>query len=98
MKIAQLECIEDVIIHGRNESPDHCFEEGKKYLFCFDEKKGDVFTVHEVNEVHFMTLEERYTEKHFDVLGVKDAENFNLDEFTFKKMKRLFKERYDFLE
>ena len=100
LKLARLKCKESVIIYGRNANgePDKCFEQGKEYLFCVDEKKGDIFTFNDVKEVHFFGLNDSYTDQYFDVIEVKDAEEFGLDEFTLSRMKRLNKDKYDFEE
>lgn len=100
LKLAKLICTQSVIIYGRNENgePDKCFEVGNEYLFCVDEKKGEIFTFNDVKEVHFLSLDDYYTDKHFDVLTIKDAEEFELDEFTLSRMKRLNKDKYDFEE
>jgi len=100
MKLAKLNCKEDVIIYGRNQdgNPDHCFFKGKDYLFCLDEKKGDIFTYNEVKEVHFLALDDYYTDKYFDVIKIAEIEDFNLDEFTHKKHIKLNKEKYHYEE
>ncbi|MCP1159341.1 hypothetical protein [Bacillus infantis] len=99
-KVAKLKCKQSVIIYGRNSdgSPDECFKEGREYLFCVDEKKGEIFAFNDVKEVHFLDLVDYYTDKHFDIVKIDQVENFNLDEFTHAKMKKLFKERYDYSE
>lgn len=100
LKLAKLKCKGSVVIYGRNVdgSPDLCFEEGKEYLFCFDEKKNEIFTHNEVKEVHFLSLNDYYTDKHFVVVSIGEAELFGLDEFNLGRMKRLFKERHNFSE
>lgn len=100
MKLAKLKCIKSVVIYGRNEdgSADQCFEEGKEYLFCFDVKKNEIFTYNDVQKVHFLKLDDYYTDKHFVVLSLGEAESFGLDEFNMNRMKRLFKERHNFQE
>jgi len=98
LKLAKLMCKESVIIYGRNANgePDKCFEGGKEYLFCFDEKKGDLFTFNEVKEVHFLKMDDYFTDQYFDVITVGNADEFGLDEFTLNRMNRLNKDRYDF--
>lgn len=98
LKLARLKCKESVVIYGRNEDgkPDNCFEIGKEYLFCYDEMKDEIFTHNDVNMVHFLTLNDAYTQKHFELLALKEAEGFALDEFSLGRMKRLYKERHDF--
>ncbi|MCP1159390.1 hypothetical protein [Bacillus infantis] len=98
LKLAKLKCKKSLIIYGRNtgSEPDKCFENGKDYLFCVDEKKCDIFTYNDVKEVHFLSLNDDYTYQHFILLEVNDAEEFGLDEFTLNRMKRLNKDRYDF--
>jgi hypothetical protein len=100
LKIVKLKCKKDMIIYGRNENgkPDKCFECGKEYLFCFDEKTGNIFIFNEVKEIHSLDLEDYYTDKYFDVIAIDDAENFNLDEFSLNRMKRLYKDRNKFVE
>jgi hypothetical protein len=100
LQIAKLNCVEDVITYGRNSdgSPDHNFKKGNVYLFCVDEKKGDLFTYDDSKEVHFTGAQHKFTEKHFDVIAVGEANTFGLDEFTLIRMKRLYKERHDFAE
>lgn len=100
MKLAELQCIKSVVIYGRRTDgePDQCFEEGKKYLFCYDEKENDIFTYNDVKEVHFLSLNGYFTTKHFEVLSIGNAEQFGLDELGLARMVRLFKERHDFSE
>lgn len=98
LKLAKLKCKESVIIFGRNTNgePDKCFEGGKEYLFCVDERKGQIFTHNDVKEVHFLKMDDYFTDKHFEVLVIKNADEFDLDEFTLSRMKRLNKDKYDF--
>ena len=100
LKLAKLKCIKTVIIHGRNDNgePDRCFLQGKEYLFCYDEKKGEIFIHNEVKEVHFLSLNDYYTDKHFEVMTIGEAAIFKLDEFSLNRMARLYKERYDFTD
>jgi len=100
LKLATLLCKESVVIYGRNENgeADRCFQKGKEYLFCVDEKKGEIFTLNDVKEVHFLSLSDYYTDKHFKVLTIKDIEKYDLDEFTLNRMKKLYKEKYHYEE
>jgi hypothetical protein len=99
-KLAKLACKETMIIYGRNADgePDQCFEEGKEYIFCVDEKKGSIFTFNDVKEAHFLSLYDSYTYKYFNVMAIGDAHEFGLDLFTLERMKRLNREKHDFEE
>lgn len=100
MKLAKLKCIKDMIVHGRNSdgSPDVCFNESCEYLFCLDEKKQEIFTLNDVKEVHFLKLFDTFTIEYFEVMKIENCELFNLDELTLKRMKKLYKERYNYIE
>ena len=93
ISLVNLKCKESVIIFGRNKNgfPDKCFEEGKEYIFCLDEKNGDIFTYNDVREVHFLSMNDDYTDKYFEVLEIKQIDEFNLDEFTLNRMKNFIK-------
>lgn len=97
-QLAKLKCKESVIAYGRNESgePDVCFDVGKEYLFCVDNEAGDIFTVDDVGEVHFLTLNSYFTDKHFDIIAINNANQFDLDELTLKRMECLNKEKYEY--
>lgn len=98
MKLALFECHTDVFVTGRNDdgSPDHCFYKDKEYLFCYDEKKHTVFTVNEVGEFDTSKLE--FMGREFTLLRIADVEQFNLDEFTERRLRKLFKERLHYTD
>lgn len=98
MKLAELHCIQDITIYGRNEdgSPDHCFIEGKDYLFCVNEHDQDLFTVNEVGMVHYCKLDDDFTKDNFIIKHVKEAVDYGLDDLTLHKMKKLNKERKNY--
>lgn len=98
MKIAELHCIKDIIIYGRNEdgSPDHCYVAGEDYLFCLDAKSDSYFGLNEVGMVHFIRTNDDYTTLHFTTNEVNDIEQFGFDDLTIHRLKKLEKERKNF--
>ncbi|WP_311078109.1 hypothetical protein [Paenibacillus polymyxa] len=98
--LARVRCRESMIIYGRNSNgkADRCFEEGKDYLFCYDVKKDEIFTYNEVNEMHFFSLDDVYTDKHFELVLIADAAEFGLDEVTLMRFKKMFKDRHNYTE
>jgi hypothetical protein len=100
MKIAQLTCLDDVVIYGRHENgdPDHCFTKNTKYLFCLDEKKNNIFTINDVEKFHIFPLSSDYTATHFEVNSIDTIEDSPVDEVTLQRMKRIYKDRHNFEE
>ncbi|MFE4880709.1 hypothetical protein [Bacillus mycoides] len=101
MKYLSIKCIQDVIISGRNTdgTPDHCFIKGKEYDMCFDEKKGDCFTVDEVKMMHFVGCEnDYYFDKHFEVVKTLKDDDFKGNELRLQRLKRMAKEKYNYEE
>ncbi|MBE7896110.1 hypothetical protein G7L40_20595 [Paenibacillus polymyxa] len=100
LMLARVRCRESMIIYGRkpNEEADHCFEAGKEYLFCYDAKRDEIFTYNDVNEMHFLSLSDYYTDKHFELVLIADATEFGLDEVTLMRFKRMFKDRHNYAE
>ena len=99
MRLAKLLCFEDVLITGRNKdgSPDICFVKEKEYYFIFDKKKNQIYTLNEVNEVHFLNLSDnKFTNKHFELIGINDADFFKLDEVTLRRFLNLSKRKGDY--
>ncbi|OOR14185.1 hypothetical protein BW897_03920 [Bacillus cereus] len=101
MKFLLIKCIQDVIISGRNAygTPDHCFIKGKEYEMCFDEKKGDCFTMDEVKMMHFVGYEnDYYFDKHFEVVKELHEEDFDGDELRLYRLRRIAKEKHNYEE
>ncbi|MFE6075604.1 hypothetical protein ACFVQB_14125 [Paenibacillus sp. NPDC057886] len=100
MLLAKLKCIDSLTIYGRNPdgSPDHCFKEGREYLFCFDTKKGELFTYNDVKEMHFFSFSDYFTDKHFSVIEINKMENFGLDQFDLARYRRMFKDKGSYSE
>ncbi|MEW9578123.1 hypothetical protein U9K47_22690 [Bacillus toyonensis] len=101
MKFLLIKCTQDVIISGRNVdgTPDRCFIKGKEYDMCFDEKKGDYFTVNEVKVMHFIGYEnDYYFDKHFKVVKELKEEDFTDDELRLQRLRRIAKEKNNYEE
>ncbi|MDA1861183.1 hypothetical protein PDK22_26205 [Bacillus cereus group sp. BY122LC] len=101
MQFLLIKCITDVIISGRNEdgAPDHCFIKGKEYDMCFDEKKGNCFTIDEVKMMHFVGCEnDYYFDKHFEVVKNLKDDDFKDNELRLQRLKRMAKEKYNYEE
>ncbi|MBX4152427.1 hypothetical protein [Paenibacillus lautus] len=100
LMLAKLKCIESVIVYGRNSDgkPDHCFQENEEYLFCYDTKKGEIFTYNDVGEMHFLNFNDYFTDKYFVVLSVNRAEECGLDELNLARYKKMYVDRYEYSE
>lgn len=98
LRLVKTECRETMLIFGRNTNgePDRCFEVGKEYLFCYDEKKDEIFTVNDVKEIHFLKLNDKFTQEHFEIKEFLNLNDCDLDEVTKQRYVKLFKERYEY--
>jgi len=98
MNLALFKCLRNIDVVGRNAdgSADRCFIEGKEYLFCFDFKKGSVFIINEVNEYDISKME--YMHRDFELIKTGGFDDFDLDEITMHKYKKLYKNRINYEE
>lgn len=100
IKVAQLECIEDVVIYGRNEdgSADVCFKQGNSYIFAYHTKTNNLTIVNDVHEIHSFGMSDTFRYKHFDVVSVDNIHDLDLDDLSKKRLINLHDSNYEFLD
>ena len=98
MKLALYKCLENIDITGRNAdgTPDRVFNKDKEYLFCYDEKKEQVFIICEVDEYYVSNI--KYMEHGFKLVRVGNLDDFDLDELSQQRYKKLYRERLNYEE